>query len=157
MLENELLTIQEVSRILDVHSKTVRRYINEGTIKANKLGGQWRIKTEDLKMFMSGEDYTKSNIIRADESLKGFIEGENSKAQGRIQVCTIIDVYVDFAEEVNPICQAMLGLMNSEDEDQKNAKFQYNFVPAEKKARFTLWGNPKFLAKMLNIVAEATQ
>lgn len=157
MLENELLTIEEVSQILNVHSKTVRRYISEGIIKANKLGGQWRIKTEDLKMFMDGEGYSKSSVIRVDESLKGFIEGKSSEVDGRVQVCTIIDIYVDLAEEVNPICQAMLNLMNSGDEEQKNAKFQYTFIPVEKKARFTLWGNPKFLAKMLNIVAEATQ
>jgi len=154
MIDNDLLTIEQVAQILNLHSKTIRRYISEGSINANKMGGQWRIKTEDLKKFMGGEDYIKFSRTREEESLKGFIEGKSSEIDGRIQVCTIIDVYVEAVEEIKPICQALLDLMNSGDEEQKSAKFQYSFIAEEKKGRFTLWGNPKFIAKMLNVVGE---
>ena len=154
MRDNDLLTIEQVAQILNLHSKTIRRYINEGTINANKMGGQWRIKTEDLKRFMSGGDYCKSSREKEEESVKSFIEGKSSRVDGPIQVCTIIDVYVETVEEVKPICQALLDLMNSGDEDQKSARFQYSFIAEEKKGRFTLWGNPKFIAKMLNAVGD---
>lgn len=154
MIDNNLLTIEQVAQILNLHSRTIRRYISEGRINANKVGGQWRIKTEDLKRFMGGEAFCKSSREHEEENIKSFIDGKSSEISGNIQVCTIIDIYVEAVEEIKPICQALLDLMNNGDEEQKSAKFQYSFITEEKKGRFTLWGNPKFIAKMLNVVGE---
>ena len=48
----ELLTIEEVARILKVSMQTVRRMIDEGELKAIKIRGQWRIKREDLQDYI---------------------------------------------------------------------------------------------------------
>ena len=48
----ELLTIEEVSRILKVSVQTVRRMIDEGELKAIKIRGQWRVKREDLQDYI---------------------------------------------------------------------------------------------------------
>lgn len=48
----ELLTIEDVSRILRVSIQTVRRMIDEGELKAIKIRGQWRIKREDLQDYI---------------------------------------------------------------------------------------------------------
>jgi len=48
----ELLTIDEVARILKVSIQTIRRMIDEGELKAIKIRGQWRIKREDLQDYI---------------------------------------------------------------------------------------------------------
>ena len=48
---DDLLTVKQVAIILKIHHLTVRRYINEGKIKAVKLGGNVRISQEELKSF----------------------------------------------------------------------------------------------------------
>jgi excisionase family DNA binding protein len=48
----ELLTIEEVARILKVSVQTVRRMIDESELKAIKIRGQWRIKREDLQDYI---------------------------------------------------------------------------------------------------------
>ena len=45
----KLYTIEEVSKIFRVSTRTITRYIEDGRLKASKLG-VWRIKQSDLKM-----------------------------------------------------------------------------------------------------------
>ena len=46
-----LFNIKQAAFILRVHPLTLRRYINEGKLKAVKAGGNIRIKEEDLQEF----------------------------------------------------------------------------------------------------------
>lgn len=48
----ELLTLEEVARILKVSVQTVRRMIDENELKAIKIRGQWRVKREDLQDYI---------------------------------------------------------------------------------------------------------
>ena len=42
----KLITVDDVAKILCVSEKTVYRLIWSGTLKAAKIGGQWRIDVE---------------------------------------------------------------------------------------------------------------
>ncbi len=48
---SELLTIDEVAEVLRVSVRTVTRYIEQGRLKASKIG-VWRIKRSDLDRFL---------------------------------------------------------------------------------------------------------
>ncbi|MDD5750330.1 MAG: helix-turn-helix domain-containing protein [Candidatus Pacebacteria bacterium] len=47
----KLFTIEEVAKILRVHTRTVTRYIEAGKLRASKIG-VWRIKESDLHSFL---------------------------------------------------------------------------------------------------------
>ena len=51
MIKDKLLTIREVAKILRVSERSVNRYIEAGKLKASKIG-QWRIKQDDLSIFL---------------------------------------------------------------------------------------------------------
>lgn len=55
----KLFTIEEVAKILRVHTRTVTRYIEAGRLKASKLG-VWRIKQSNLNAFLD----ESSNITK---------------------------------------------------------------------------------------------
>lgn len=44
----ELLTVQEVAKILKVTTRTVYNLIARGELKATKVGGQYRISRESI-------------------------------------------------------------------------------------------------------------
>lgn len=48
---DDLLTVKQVAIILKIHPLTVRRYINEGKLKAVKIGGNVRVSQQELKSF----------------------------------------------------------------------------------------------------------
>lgn len=45
---NQLLTVRQAAYILKVHPLTIRRYIREKKLIATKVGGNIRIREEDL-------------------------------------------------------------------------------------------------------------
>jgi excisionase family DNA binding protein len=47
----DLLTVRQVSILLKVHPLTIRRYINQGKLKAVKVGGNVRVSQSDLTSF----------------------------------------------------------------------------------------------------------
>ena len=47
-----LLTVREVSDILRVHQRTAYRLITGGSIKAIKIGSQWRVPENALMEFL---------------------------------------------------------------------------------------------------------
>lgn len=53
-MDNELVyfTVLDVAKILHLTVNTIKRYINQGKIKATKLGNSYRISKLDLMAFM---------------------------------------------------------------------------------------------------------
>jgi excisionase family DNA binding protein len=49
---DRLLTIKDVAELCRVSTRTVRRWIDDGTLTAAKLGAQWRIRPRDLEHFI---------------------------------------------------------------------------------------------------------
>lgn len=52
---DEIMTIEEVARYLNLHELTVRRLAREGEIPAFKVGRQWRIKRRILERWIEQE------------------------------------------------------------------------------------------------------
>ena len=50
-----LLTIGDVAEHLGVSTKTVRRMMEGGELHAHKVGRQWRITEEDLRLYLAAQ------------------------------------------------------------------------------------------------------
>lgn len=46
--------VKETARILEVSTRTVMNYIYNGKLKAQKIGGKWKITKENLESFCNG-------------------------------------------------------------------------------------------------------
>jgi excisionase family DNA binding protein len=51
---DDLLTVREVARLLNIHINTVRRWSNQGILKAYRIGprGDRRFKREDINILL---------------------------------------------------------------------------------------------------------
>ncbi len=51
-----MLTVRQVARLLHIHTNTVRRWSNQGILKAYHIGsrGDRRFRREDIDGFLSG-------------------------------------------------------------------------------------------------------
>ncbi len=54
---DSMLTVSDVARLLSVHINTVRRWSNQGILKAYRVGsrGDRRFRREDITSFLSQE------------------------------------------------------------------------------------------------------
>src|SRR5580704_17169213 len=50
-LNHRLYTADQVAELLSLHVKTIRRYVQEGRLKAKRIGKEYRITRADLGAF----------------------------------------------------------------------------------------------------------
>jgi excisionase family DNA binding protein len=50
-------TLEEVAEILKVSVQTIRKLIAEKKLRAFRVGGQWRVRKEDLDKYIEGQFY----------------------------------------------------------------------------------------------------
>ena len=55
----ELLKVKDLSKILQVKPLTIRRYMDNGTLKGVKIGRFWYVKKSDLELFFSEQTENK--------------------------------------------------------------------------------------------------
>ena len=51
MTSPSLLSVEQVAEILKLHVRTIRNYVRSGTLKATRIGKQYRIALGDLEAF----------------------------------------------------------------------------------------------------------
>lgn len=146
----KFFTVNEIAKMFDMNPKTIRRYIQRGTLQAHKIGGQWRITQQDLKKFLdTNEEFMEENLTKWHEDINEFVEGKNQRKGGKVQIVTLIDIFVDSLEEAKILSNSLMDVINNRKENTK-MKFRYSYEPDIKKARFILSGDHKFISMILN-------
>lgn len=56
-MNKDYYTVDEISNMLNIHPKTIQRYIREGKLRAAKIGKSWRITGHDLSTFIENDSY----------------------------------------------------------------------------------------------------
>ncbi len=62
-----LYTVLELSKLLDVTEVTLRRYINEGKLKAKKIGGAYHVSEEALREYIEKGEPRKDSPQNKEE------------------------------------------------------------------------------------------
>ena len=147
-------TVEEVAKLLDMHPRTIRRYIREGKLHASKVGGEWRIREEEFRMFTGHAMKVIHESAKRD--IETFLSDEQPKEDGNYQVCSVIDCKIH-QDEAARIAQHLIVFMNEENPARGKAKFQYFYLEEEKKSRFVIWGKPAFVGKLLTTIGEMSE
>lgn len=153
-MTSDYFTIDQVSEKLGIHAKTVRRYISNGKISAQKIAGSWRINPESLNIYLDSCDskgHEKSNISKDDFCI--FMDNEYFDSNDSLQVCSIIDCYVS-NENVKELLKEVMGVVAEYSLDNKKSRFNYVYDDAENKIRLVFWGTPSFMHSIMSIVKQ---
>ena len=133
----DFYTPKEVARILNVHEKTVRRYLRDGDLRGQKLGGSWKVSKEVLMSYMD-----ESPLVTADK-LDPEVES--------VRMSLTIEIDVKNAKEGHRLAQKVMDIINKS--EFESCDFQYNYK--KKVARYALSGSSEFLITALNIVRKS--
>ncbi|MBL4931809.1 helix-turn-helix domain-containing protein [Clostridium paridis] len=153
-MEDKFYSIDQIAEILDMHHKTIRKFITEGKLRANKVGKQWRITGHDLSLFMESNNL---NISKENEDKEQVIEfstkGENiRKSSGRINVSTVADINEINSDQYMRISNTLIALLNSKDASMGNSTINVKYYEKENKLKVLLWGDIKFTEDMLSFI-----
>jgi excisionase family DNA binding protein len=91
-MEEQILTAEQVAKILQVHPFTVLKFIKKGKLKAAKLGRVYRIRKKDLDEFID-------SLVESAESKKEKNPHTNKKANQKKEKKIIIEESPEKSEE----------------------------------------------------------
>ena len=154
-MKEKFYTIDQIAEILGMHHKTIRKFITEGKLRANKVGKQWRISGHELSLFMEDNNVNiKSNNKLESEKIEfsnGDIDSNNRTS--KINVSTVIDINEVDIDEHRRISNTILALMNSKDSKMSNSTINIKYYKSDKNLKVMLWGNVKFTNEMLDFIS----
>lgn len=158
-MEEKFYTIDQIAEILGMHHKTIRKFITEGKLRANKLGKQWRISGHDLSLFMEDKNI---NIKNDDKSESEKIEFSNSDINSsnktnKINISTVIDINQIDTEEHKRISNMLLALMNSKDSKMRNSTMNIKYYKNDKNLKIMVWGDIEFTNAILDFISTITE
>jgi len=139
-MELKFYTIAELTKILNLHSKTILRFIHEGKIKAKKIGRSWMVSEDALKTYCHNE-----------------LSGQKPPVQSphyetlaeRISVSAVVEINAQNSEEASRISNTFIAMLNSE--RGTNGKFRFDFFhyPESEKAKYVFYGTPELIVRIL--------
>lgn len=157
-MEEKFYTIDQIAEILGMHHKTIRKFITEGNLRANKVGKQWRISGHDLSLFMEDKNVNIKNNKLESEKIE-FSNGDidiNNKTS-KIQVSAVIDINEIDIDEHKRISNILLALMNSRDSKMSNSTINIKYYKNDKNLKIMLWGDIEFINEMLDFISTITE
>lgn len=153
-MEDKFYNIEQVAEILDVHHKTVRKFIKDGKLRANKLGKQWRISKSDLDLFTNNKD---SAVDIESSSNDEEIEFENNYYKNEennvIKVSSVVNIENINEEEYIRTSNMLLSVMNCNDEKLIGNRINMKYSKNEKRLRIMLWGSIDVVKDLLDVIS----
>ena len=158
-MEEKFYTVDQIAEILGMHHKTIRKFITEGKLRANKVGKQWRISGHDLSLFTESNNVNIANKNEVENEEVEFTTGEINinKRINKINISTVVDINEVDMDECRRISNMLLAVMNSKDSKMSNSTINMKHYQKEKKLKVMLWGDINFTKEMLDFISILTQ
>jgi excisionase family DNA binding protein len=130
-------TVEQISEILNIHPKTIQRYIREGKLRATKIGKSWRVTGHDLSLFTERDETTTN---------------KNTPHEIKAIVSSVCDIDVDGRDEAIRIMNSLTAVLNVKPPEYGRSTLHTQFIESENKVRVTLWGGVHFMAVMMDAI-----
>ncbi len=131
-------TVEQIAQMLQMHPKTVQRYIREGKLRAVKVGKGWRINGHDLSVF------TESTPV-------------NSAEPPVAVVSCVADVYAANKDDAIRLVNTLTAGLNSKPASYGKSSMHTQYIPEEQKLRLTFNGGARTTAYLLDAIAMLTE
>lgn len=138
-MNKEYYTVEQISNMLDIHPKTIQRYIREGRLRASKVGKSWRINGHDLSIFIESDSNKELNTEK--QSVHSALAS------------SVIDIIVYGKDDAMRIMNTLTGAMNSKPQEYGQSSMQTQYIEFENMIRVTLWGDIRFMAVMMDTIS----
>ena len=158
-MEDKFYTVDQIAEILGMHHKTIRKFITEGKLRANKVGKQWRISGHDLSNFMENNTVKIINKTEVDNEKIEFSTSEIdiSDRLNKINISTVVDINEINMDEYRRISNMLLAVLNSRDSKLSNSTINIKYYQKENNLKVMLWGDIEFTKEMLDFISILTQ
>jgi excisionase family DNA binding protein len=136
-------SVDQIAEMIDMHPKTIQKYIREGRLKAQKIGKAWRVTGHDLSIFVEGTGETGRS-----DSAPGLQEILRAAVK-TIKVSSVIDIPVNNSSEAIQVVNWITASMNSRSSEYGYTSMNSQYIEPEQIIRIMLWGNLSFIEDII--------
>jgi excisionase family DNA binding protein len=134
----QLFTVEEVAERLDLHVKTVRRFIREGRLPAKRIGKEYRITRAALEEFAGTVDEPRQAPVAQSR---------------RVLVSSIVDIDAISAEDSQRITTLIMAGLNTRRGEPDFPRVD-SFYEAERgRLRVMVTANPMLTCDLIRTIA----
>lgn len=132
--------------MLQLHEKTVQRFIREGKLTAHKVGRSYRISGHELSV------YTGEN----NEAVSSF-NPESTLLKEAPATSAVVDCFVGGKEQAIRISNTLNAVMNSKMPEDGSGRFDFTYFEEEGRGKIILYGSPLLVSHLLRIIDQLLQ
>lgn len=156
-MEDRFYTVDQIAEILGMHHKTIRKFIIEGKLRANKVGKQWRISGHDMSSFMENNNMVINDKTEGEKLEFSSGEAVASGRDNKISISAVVDINEVNMEDCRRISNMLLAVMNTKDSKMSNSTINIKHYKNENNLKVMLWGDTEFIKEMLDFISILTQ
>lgn len=134
----EFYSPDEVAELLDVHVRTVRRFIRDGKLKASRVGKQYRVASSDLSEFLGTDGLSAPKPA--------------ASRKRRALVSSTMDVDAISHEESDRIATLLTGVFNSARDRSDGKQLECIYYEELGRLRVIINADVSFTSSLLNLV-----
>jgi excisionase family DNA binding protein len=142
-MNKDYYTVDQISNMINIHPKTIQRYIREGKLRAAKIGKGWRVSGHDLSIFIENDSYEKPDL--------------GKQIERSTIASSVIDILVDGKEDAIRIMNTLTASLNAKPSEYGQSSMQSQYIERENMIRITLWGGIRFMAIMMDTITVLTE
>ena len=134
---SSLYTVEQVAELLDLHVKTVRRYVREGRLIGRRIGKEYRIARPDLEAFAGS----------------AVLERPAAPARTRrITASTVVDIDVISPDDSHRITTMVMAALNSRRGEGEPLRADSIYYPETAKLRLTIAADLEQTQQLLRMI-----
>ncbi len=141
-MAKDYYTVEQISSMLDIHPKTIQRYIREGRLRASKIGKSWRVTGHDLSVFV--------------ESNGNDVPG-GGRPERSVVASSVVDITAMGKEDAIRVMNTLTAVLNCKPPEYGQSSMQSQYIERDGTVRVTLWGGIRFMSAMLDTIAFLTE
>lgn len=141
-MATEFYSIEELTKILKLHPKTILRFIHEGKIKAKKIGRAWRVNHDALKEYAHNELAVPAQPVEL---------VDYGSIHTRMKVSAIIEINEQNSEEASRLSNTLMAALNCKDPTWGDSRVDCFYYPEIQKAKYALYGTPTFISEIMTM------
>jgi excisionase family DNA binding protein len=141
-MELKFYSISDLTKILNLHPKTILRFIHEGKIKAVKIGRSWKVSEDVLKVYCHGELSSK---------LTPELTTKYDALKDRISVSAVVEINEQNSEEASRLSNSLLAMLNSDKNSNGKSRFDFFYYPKIERAKYVFYGSPEFIGEIMSV------
>jgi excisionase family DNA binding protein len=131
-----IYTADQVAGLLNLHVKTVRRYVRDGRLKARRIGKEYRITRADLDAFAGDTLPSATPVART----------------RHVIASTIVDADVVSPEDSYRITTLLMAALNSRKGEGDFPRVDTIYYEEQAKLRITITASPALTCDLLRTI-----